>query len=103
MQELCRINLSAVLAVAKGPAPVRCNYIQIADFFDSAQKLKVRAAYNSLFRKIFGYRNFESVTELQLSLTRPTWELLVHSRIDSFYHRLSQCPAESPVHLFTVL
>ena len=83
--------------------PILTYGIETADFFDSRQKSKVRAAYNSLFRKIFGYRNFESVTELQLSLARPTWELLCHSRVASFYHRLSQCPAESPVHLFSVL
>ena len=83
--------------------PILTYGIEIADFFDSAQKSKIRAAYNSLFRKIFGYRNFESVTELQLSLARPTWELLCHSRVESFYRRLSQCPANSPIHLFSVL
>ena len=96
-------DLTMLSLVETHCVPILTYGIEIADFFDAAQKSKVRAAYNSLFCKIFGYRNFESVTELQLSLARPTWELLVHSRIDSFYHRLSQCPAESPVHLFTVL
>ena len=83
--------------------PILTYGIEIAHFFDSRQKSKIRAAYNSLFRKIFGYRNFESVTDLQLSLARPTWELLCHSQKDSFYHHLSQCSADSPVHLFSLL
>ena len=66
--------------------PILTYGIEIADFLDSSQKSKIRAAYNSLFRKIFGYRNFESVTNLQLSLARPTWELLCESRKVSFYH-----------------
>ena len=83
--------------------PILTYGIETAEFFDARQRSKIRAAYNSLFRKIFGYRNFESVTDLQLSLARPTWELLCHSRKESFFHHLSQCPADSPVHLFTVL
>ena len=83
--------------------PILTYGIEIANFFDQRQRSKVRAAYNSLFRKIFGYRNFESVTDLQLSLARPTWEILCHERETSFHHRLSRCPAESLVHLFSVL
>ena len=83
--------------------PILTYGIEIADFFDSAQRSKIRAAYNSLFRKIFGYRNFESVTNLQLSLARPTWEMLCQTRKENFYNRLAQCTAESPVHLFSVL
>ena len=96
-------DLTMLSLVETHCVPILTYGIEIADFFDSSQKSKVRAAYNSLFRKIFGYRNFESVSELQLSLARPTWELLCHSRKESFYHRLSQCPAESPIHLFSVL
>ena len=40
---------------------------ELADSVDYREKSKVRAAY-SVFRKNFGYRNFESVTDLQLSL-----------------------------------
>ena len=83
--------------------PILTYGIEIADFLDAGQRSKVRAAYNSLFRKIFGYRTFESVTNLQLSLARPTWEMLCHTRKVSFHNRLAQCPAESPVHVFSVL
>ena len=65
-------------------------------------KSKIRAAYNSLFRKIFGYRTYESVTELQLSLARPTWELLIDELKHGFHRRLSLCPADAPVHIFSV-
>ena len=67
------------------------------------QRSKLRAAYNSIFRKIFGYRTYESVTNLQLSLGRPTWEMLCETRKQSFFFRISQCEAESPVHLFSVI
>ena len=96
-------DLTMLSLVETHCVPILTYGIEIAEFPDPRQRSKVRAAYNSLFRKIFGYRNFESVTDLQLSLARPTWELLCHSRKASFHHRLSQCSAESPVHLFSVL
>ena len=96
-------DLTMLSLVETHCVPILTYGIEIAEFSDPRQRSKVRAAYNSLFRKIFGYRNFESVTDLQLSLARPTWELLCHSRKASFHHRLSQCSAESPVHLFSVL
>ena len=96
-------DLTMLSLVVTHCVPILTYGIEIADFFDSRQRSKVRAAYNSLFRKIFGYRNFESVTDLQLSLARPTWEILCHERETSFHYRLSQCPAESLVHLFSVL
>ena len=96
-------DLTMLSLVETHCVPILTYGIEVAEFLDAHQRSKVRAAYNSLFRKIFGYRNFESVTDLQLSLARPTWELLCHSRKASFYHRLSQCPAESPLHLFSVL
>ena len=96
-------DLTMLSLVESHCVPILTYGIEIADFFDYRQRSKIRAAYNSLFRKIFGYRNFESVTDLQLSLARPTWEMLSESRIVSFYHRLSQCSAESPVHLFSIL
>ena len=83
--------------------PILTYGIEIADFLDAGQRSKVRAAYNSLFRKFFGYRTFESVTNLQLSLARPTWEMLCHTPKVSFHNRLARCPAESPVHVFSVL
>ena len=83
--------------------PVLTYGIEISHLSDSKERSKIRAAYNSIFRKIFGYRIFESVTDLQLSLACPTWELLVEKMKVGFYDRLSQCPAASPVHIFAVL
>ena len=96
-------DLTMLSLVESHCLPILTYGIEVVDFFDPRQRSKIRAAYNSLFRKIFGYRNFESVTNLQLSLARPTWEILCHSRKESFHHRLSKCPAGSPVHLFSVL
>ena len=83
--------------------PILTYGIEIAHFSDSQEKSKIRAAYNSLFRRIFGYRLFESVTDLQLSLARPTWELLTESLKIGFYERLASSDAGSPVHVFAVL
>ena len=44
-----------------------------------------------LVRKLFGYRYFESVTNLQHALGRPTWEELVQRRQDSFISRARSC------------
>ena len=77
--------------------------IEITQFSDNRQRSKIRAAYNSVFRMIFGYRTWESVTELQLSLACPTWELLIEKLKASFYERLAMCNADSPVHIFAVL
>ena len=96
-------DLTMLRLVETHCVPILTYGIEIADFSDPSQRSKIRAAYNSLFRKIFGYRVFESVTDLQLSLARPTWEMICQSRKESFFQRLSQCNADSPVHLFAVL
>ena len=76
--------------------------MEIAHFSDASERSKIRCAYNSLFRRIFGYRLFESVTELQLNLARPTWEMLIEIRKIGFFERISGCPADSPIHIFAV-
>ena len=48
------------------------------------KRRRLRVAYNSIFRKIFGYRTWESVTDLQHALKRPTWEELVAKRNQKF-------------------
>ena len=67
------------------------------------EKSQIRAAYNSLFRKIFVYRRTESVTDLQLTLARPTWEMLIEKMKIGFYDRLSKTNANSLVHIFAVV
>ena len=49
---------------------------------DTRRKLGV--AYNSIFRRIFGYRYRDSVTALQGFLGRPTWEQLLVKRKKKF-------------------
>ena len=83
--------------------PILTYSMEIAHFADQREKSKIRAAYNSLFRKIFGYRTFESVTDLQLSLGHPTWEMLLEDMKVGFFERLSQCKADSPVHIFSLI
>ena len=82
--------------------PILTYGMEIVNFSDRKEKSKIRAAYNSLFRKIFGYRVFESVTELQLTLARPTWEMLIEDMKVGFFDRLSLCSADSPVHTFAI-
>ena len=54
---------------------------------DRDEKRSLRVAYNSIFRKLFGYRHFEIVTDLQHALRRPTWEEQVKRRQNGFLHR----------------
>ena len=51
---------------------------------------RLRVAYNSLFRRVFDYRTWESVTELQHALQRSAWEELVDKRRATFQKRISQ-------------
>ena len=71
--------------------------VEICHVFARREIVARFAAYNSLIRKMFGYRVFESVTEQQLSLGRPaweqTWELLVEKIKFGFYQSLSKCIA----------
>ena len=82
--------------------PILTYAIEVTVFTDRNEQSKIRAAYNSLFRRIFGYRTYESVTELQLALARPTWEMLVEDRKVGFHRRLESCNADSPVHVFSL-
>ena len=63
--------------------------IDVIHVIDADERRRLRVAYNSLFRKVFGYRTRDSVTELQHSLRRPTWEELVERRKTKFLCRVS--------------
>jgi hypothetical protein len=67
-------------------------YAVEVSIFPSREKQKMRVAYNSLFRKIFGFRKYDSIRELQGFLSRPTWDELVTSRMESFRDKLHFCP-----------
>ena len=95
-------DLTMLRLVESHCLPMLTYGIEVAHFPDARERSKMRAAYNSLFRRIFGYRNFVSVKQLQLSLARPTWELLLEKVRVNFLQRIALSRAESPVHLFSI-
>ena len=65
--------------------------IEVISVADRDERRRLRVAYNSIFRKLFGYRDWESVTDLQHALNRPTWEELIARRTSKFMFSVSQC------------
>ena len=74
--------------------------IEVIEIADRKQKSKMRVAYNSMFRNLFGYSWRESVTELQHALGRPTWEELVSIRTENFKSKIQLFPWDSLVRAF---
>ena len=70
--------------------PILTYTIDVIHVADRDERRRMRVAYNSLFRKVFNYRPWESVTELQHALQRPTWEELVETRANKFLNRVRQ-------------
>ena len=58
--------------------------IEVIHVANRDERRRLRVAYNSIFRRIFGYRTWESVSNLQHALKRPTWEELVAKRTEKF-------------------
>ena len=75
--------------------------IEVVQVTDKKQKSKMRVAYNSIFRKLFGYSWRESVTELQHALGRPTWEELIAARKNNFLKKCQQHPRGSLVRILS--
>ena len=71
--------------------PILTYGIELIHVANRDERRSLRVAYNSVFRRIFGYRQFESITNLQHSLGRQTWEELVDSRRNSFLRRANLC------------
>ena len=69
--------------------PILTYAIEVVHVKDRDCRRKLRVAYNSVYRKMFGYSYRESVTELQHCLKRPTWEELLDKRKAAF---LQKCP-----------
>ena len=65
---------------------------EVIHVVDRDERRRLGVAYNSIFRRLFGYRNWESVTELQHALKRPTWEELIEKRTANFRLSVAQCP-----------
>ena len=75
--------------------PILSYAIEVIHVRDRSDRRKLRVAYNSVYRKMFDYSYNESVTQLQHTLGRPTWEELTEKRKSDFLHKLSQCPNDS--------
>ena len=80
--------------------PILSYAIEVTDVSNRDERRSMRVAYNSVFRKIFGYRTFESVTNLQHSLYRCTWEELLEKRQSGFLRRARMCRHDSLVRAF---
>ena len=68
--------------------PILTYAVEVIHVVNQDERRQLRVAYNSVFRKIFGYRLRESVTALQEFLGRPTWEKLVDKRKSGFFKRV---------------
>ena len=79
--------------------PILSYAVEMTDVANRDERRSLRVAYNSVFRKIFGYRYFESVTNLQHALGRPTWEELVEKRKTCFAARARNCETGTLVRL----
>ena len=77
--------------------PILTYAIEIVHVADRDEKRSLRVAYNAIFRRLFGYRMYESVTGLQHALKRHTWEELVMARSTSFMNRVRRCNFDSLV------
>ena len=80
--------------------PIISYAIEVIHVVDRNEKRQLRVAYNAVYRKMFGYNYRESVSLLQRSLGRPTWEELVERRTTAFHNRLRQCPSNSLLRAF---
>ena len=79
--------------------PVLTYGVETIHVSDRDERRQLRVAYNAIFRKIFHYRYCESVTDLQHSLGRDTWEELTEKRIETFQSKCKLWPADSLVRL----
>ena len=77
--------------------PILSYGIEMTVVANRDERRSLRVAYNSVFRKIFGFRHYESVTNLQHALGRPTWEELVKKRESGFHTRARTCDPDSLV------
>ena len=85
-----RSNDTAMLRLVETHCvPLLTYAVEIVYIANRDDRRQLRVAYNSLYRKIFGYRFTESVTNLQAFLNRPTWEQLVEDRRSRFVRRLA--------------
>ena len=75
--------------------PILSYAIEVVHIADRDELRSLRVAYNDIFRKMFGYRRFESVTEKQHSLGRDTVEELVTKKQTGFLIRARKCASDT--------
>ena len=68
--------------------PILAYRIEVLVVSDQDTRRQLRVAYNSVFRRIFNYRQWQSVRELQSLLSRFNWEELVEYRTSKFLNRI---------------
>ena len=68
--------------------PILTYGIEVIVVSEQDTRRQLRVAYNSIFRRISNYHPWQSVSELQSLLTRPTWEVLLESRTQKFLHKI---------------
>ena len=81
--------------------PILTYAAEVIHVNDPNERRQLRVSYNAVYRKMFGYSYRESVTLLQHSLGRPTWEELVEKRKSDFLKRIATCPSDSLIRAFT--
>ena len=88
-------NMVMLNLIETHSVPLLTYAIEVVHVVNRDERRQLRVAYNSVFRKIFGYRWSESVSNLQSFLSRPTWEELVDRRKNCFHSRLLNCHIDS--------
>ena len=81
-------DLLALRLIETHCVPILTYGIEVIFVSDTDIRRQLRVAYNSVFRRIFHYRPWQSVRELQCFLSRPNWEELIDSRTNSFTRRV---------------
>ena len=78
--------------------PILSFGIEVLHVSDRDIRRKLRVAYNAVYRRIFSYTRRESVSELQRSLNRCTWEDFCKKRVQSFMDGCSLFPRDTLMH-----
>jgi hypothetical protein len=80
--------------------PILSYGIEVIHVIDATERRQLRVAYNFIFRRVFHYRKYDSVSEIQELLCRPTWEALVEKRQSSFLKSVMRSDDDVLRHLY---
>ena len=81
--------------------PILTYAAEVIHVNDRNERRQLRVSYNAVYRKMFGYSYRESVTILQHTLGRPTWEELLERKKNDLCRRINMCPPNSLVRAFS--